>query len=276
MNRLTVPAPFAGQASTLSRPPALNTGGPSLLNVQDVSVIRGRQSILSGVTLEVPQGQSVGILGANGAGKTTLLRCCAGLESVSSGTVRLGGHTGSNGDTLTRTRVGMVFQQHQLVRAYSALTNVIHGRLGLAEGWRCCWHVTAPAHLRAKAMACLEQVGMAGKAMRPVADLSGGEAQRVAIARALMRDPELLLADEPTASLDPTARLDVIRLLTSLTRQSPACLLVSIHDEHLALATMDRIVGLKGGRVVLDALAAEVTLEEIQSLYAAVPQDEPC
>lgn len=273
MTHITVPVP----ALVRSDPPAGSSRGGSLLDVHDLSVVRGGQSILSAVTLQVSQGQSVGILGANGAGKTTLLRCCAGLELVSSGSVHLGGgpssRTGSHGDAPNRTRVGMVFQQHQLVRSYSALTNVIHGRLGLAEGWRCCWHVTAPAHLRAKAMACLDQVGMADKALRRVADLSGGEAQRVAIAQALIRDPELLLADEPTASLDPTARLDVIRLLTSLTKQSPACLLVSIHDERLALETMVRIVGLKRGRIVLDAAAGEVTPEDIRSLYAG---DQPC
>jgi len=241
-----------------------------LLELRDVSVRRGDQSILSAVTLRVSAGESVGVLGANGAGKTTLLRCCAGIESLSSGTVEVRDTSSDSGGAALRTsrrRIGMVFQQHQLVRAYSAFTNVIHGRLGLAGGWRCCWHTTAPADVRAKAFHCLEQVGMAGKAMRRVADLSGGEAQRVAVARALIRDPHLLLADEPTASLDPAARREVIERLTTLTKQSSVGLVATIHDEQLALETMDRIVGLKRGRIVFDEAASSVTSHQIRDLY---------
>src|SRR5699024_2717741 len=173
-----------------------------------------------GVDLRLMAGERVALIGANGSGKSTLLRCCLRLAMPTAGKVWLFGTdlTGCRPAALRRLRAhtGFVFQRHNLVPRLSVLSNVMHGARMRVRGPAVWLHGLAPASLRDEALACLERVGLATLAARRADRLSGGESQRVAIARALMQRPRLVFADEPVASLDPTAGTAVMDLFNGL------------------------------------------------------------
>jgi phosphonate transport system ATP-binding protein len=156
-----------------------------------------------------------------------------------------------------RSRVGVVWQKHNLVPRLSALSNVLHGVQARMSGPRSWWQWAAPAEVRAEAMACLARVGLADKALQRVDSLSGGQQQRVAIARMLMQRHELVLADEPDASLDPQSGEDVMRLLSDLARQDGLTLIIISHRLEHTLAFSDRIIGLSGGVITLDVATSQ-------------------
>jgi len=228
-------------------------------------------SVLSGVDFTVPAGQSVALIGANGAGKSTLLRCCLRLIEPDSGDVRLLGHNmmSLKPSELRKLRaeIGFVFQKHNLVPRLSALTNVLHGALprsALARPW---FQSCAPRALRDEALACLERVNLADIAGRRADRLSGGQSQRVAIARALMQRPRLMVADEPVASLDPSAGEEVMRLFVELIRHEGLTLLFTSHDLSHAIDYADRVIALRRGAIVLDAPSAELNVATLRALY---------
>ncbi len=240
-----------------------------LLDVCGLGFAYGKPRILHGVRFAVRAGECVALLGSNGAGKSTLLRCCAGLITPQAGTMTLAGCDARPWTSALRRRVGLIFQKHQLVPQYSALTNVVHGRLGFPEGWRCCWQATAPESVRRKAMQCLRQVDLEHKALQPARSLSGGESQRVAIARVLIREPDLILADEPTASLDPVAGKEILERLRRLNQSQGVTLLIATHDVTRALEYTDRIIGLRNGEVVIDEPTGALTAARLQTLYGS-------
>jgi len=226
---------------------------------------------LEGVGLSVGSGERVVLLGPNGSGKSTLLRCLVRLEEATSGSILVGGvdTTTARGRRLrsVRRKVGMVFQHFGLVGNLSVLHNVLHGALGRSRGpwW---WHpATAPRVERHRAMESLERVGLAELASRRADSLSGGQKQRVAIARMLMQDPELVLADEPVASLDPRAGREVMDLLWEVSREHRMTVVCSLHQLGLATEYAERVVGLKDGRMVLDRPTGEVDRRELEKLY---------
>lgn len=189
-----------------------------------------------------------------------VLRCLVRLTEPSAGTVTALGQevTALRGAVLRRyrSRVGFVFQRHNLVARLSALSNVVHGVQSRRTGPRTWLHSLASPDVRDEALGCLDRVGLAGLALQRADSLSGGQSQRVAVARMLMQRPELVIADEPDASLDPKAGAEVMELLFNLTRERGLTLVfVSHHMEH-AVRFADRIVGLAGGRVALDQPAA--------------------
>jgi phosphonate transport system ATP-binding protein len=219
----------------------------------------------------VPAGQSVALIGANGAGKSTLLRCCLRLIEPDAGDVRLLGHDvmSLNAADLRRLRaeIGFVFQKHNLVPRLSALTNVLHGSLPRSTLARSWFQSFAPRALRDEALSCLERVGLAAIAGRRADRLSGGQSQRVAIARALMQRPRLMVADEPVASLDPSAGEEVMRLFIDLIRNQGLTLLFTSHDLSHAIAYADRVIALRRGSIVLDAPSVELDAATLRALY---------
>lgn len=227
--------------------------------------------VWSEVSFAVPTGQSVAIIGGNGTGKSTLLRCCLRLIEPNAGDIHLHGErlTGSRAHHLRRmrSRVGFVFQKHNLVPRLSVLSNVLHGGLAHGRGPR-HWHqALARREDREYAMHCLEQVDLADLAERRADHLSGGQSQRVAVARALMQRPRAIFADEPVASLDPQAGEDVMATFAKLTRERGLTLLfVSHHLEH-ALNYADRVLGLRGGHLALDAPTIGESVGSLRSLY---------
>ena len=227
--------------------------------------------ILDGLDLAVRAGEFVVILGRSGAGKTTLLRAINRLVEPTSGTVHVDGAdvTGAPPAELRRIRrrIGMIFQQFNLVRRVSVLENVLAGRLGYVPAWpSLAGHF--PADARERAHACLAQVGLAHLAERRADTLSGGEQQRVAIARALTQDPAVILADEPTASLDPQLTGSIMDALRRINVEHGITLVVSQHQLETARAYASRIVGLRRGRVVFDGAPAALTPAAADAIYA--------
>jgi phosphonate transport system ATP-binding protein len=227
--------------------------------------------VLAGVDLEVARGSAVALIGANGTGKSTLARMLVRLVEPDAGRIRL---FGEEITTLTarrlarmRARVGFVFQKHNLVARLSALSNVVHGAQSRLSGPR-VWHqALATRAVREEALSCLDRVGLAHKALARVDTLSGGQAQRVAIARMLMQRAELVIADEPDASLDPKAGEEVMALLAALTRDSGATLVFVSHRMEHARLFAQRIVGLRAGGIALDAPAASLSEAELVEFF---------
>ena len=231
---------------------------------------------LTDVTLSVPKGQVVGLIGPSGAGKSTLLRCINRLVEPSSGSVRLGGVelTGLSPRALRaqRRRIGMIFQEYALVERLTVMENVLSGRLGYVGFWTSLTRRYGPDDIR-RAYRLLDRVGLMTQADKRADALSGGQRQRVGIARALAQEPELLLVDEPTASLDPKTSRQIMRLLIEICAESGLPAIVNIHDVPLAQQFVARIIGLRAGRVVFDGTPDQLTREALNTIYGAEDWD---
>lgn len=227
--------------------------------------------VFSGLDFSIRQGDCVALVGANGTGKSTLLRCCLGLIAPDAGQVSLLGEDiariAGPARRALRARTGLVGQKHNLVPRLSVLSNVIHGLLGQSSGPRYWVQGLAPEPARRAALASLEKVGLAHLALRRADQLSGGQSQRVAIARALVGKPRFLVADEPCASLDPQAGEEVMALFMSLVKREGVTVLFTSHNVQHALSYGDRILGLQGGRIAIDAAARDVTPQAMAALY---------
>ncbi len=203
----------------------------------------------------MPRGQFLCVIGPSGSGKSTLLRCINRLVEPTAGKVLLDGEdlTRLRGAPLRRSRrrMGMIFQQFNLVRRSTVLKNVLAGRLGYQEGWRSVWPSFTEADRRL-AWGSLARLEIAEKALVRADNLSGGQQQRVAIARALSQEPEIMLADEPIASLDPETAVVVLDYLRDINRTDGITLLCSIHHYELAKRYADRIVAMRRGQLVYD------------------------
>ncbi|TDQ84132.1 phosphonate transport system ATP-binding protein [Dongia mobilis] len=231
----------------------------------------GGPAVLDGVSLQVPRGQSVALIGSNGAGKSTLLRCCLRLIEPSGGEVTLLGEKVRALDKARlrrlRAEIGFVFQRHNLVGQLSVLSNVIHGAQSRQAGPGAWFHFLASRAAREEAMHCLERVGLAEFALRRADQLSGGQSQRVAIARTLMQRPRMMFADEPVASLDPNAGEEVMNLFAELIREKGLTLVFTSHHINHALRYADRVVALRNGRIELDVATAGVDAAALRGIY---------
>ena len=225
---------------------------------------------LDGVDLDIAAGEFVMVIGQSGAGKTTLLRCLNRLVEPTAGDVHLNGSavTGASPEGLrsVRRQIGIIFQQFNLVKRASVLENVLAGRLGHAPGYRTLLG-RFPRKDRDVALACLRQVGLEELASRRADTLSGGEQQRVAIARALAQDPKVILADEPTASLDPKLTESIMGILQRINVERRLTLVVSQHMLETALTYGTRIVGLRQGGVIFDGPPNAITLDIVEDIY---------
>lgn len=227
--------------------------------------------VFSGITLDIAPNTIVALIGANGAGKSTLLRCIPRLIEPDTGAIRvLGSDVMGPRRVLAglRRRIGFVFQKHNLVGRLSALTNVVHGAQARNLGSRAWLQSLAPRAIREEAMHCLGRVGLAAMAGQRADQLSGGQSQRVAIARALMQRPDIVLADEPAASLDPQAGDEVMQLFVSLMRQEAKTVVFTSHNLSHALSFADRVIAIGGGKIVLDSPSSQLKESELRDLYA--------
>lgn len=225
---------------------------------------------LNNVSFTVDQPQVIAIIGPSGAGKSTLIRCINRLVEPTSGKVMLDDVviTSLNRRELrkARRRMGMIFQEYNLVDRLTVMENLLSGRLGYVSFWR-AWRRKFPAEDVMAAFRLLERVGLEGYQDTRADALSGGQRQRVGIGRALMQAPDLLLVDEPTASLDPKTSRQIMRLLVELVREQGTPALVNIHDVALAQTFSDRIIGLRNGEIVFEGTAAEVTEDVLTDIY---------
>ncbi len=231
----------------------------------------GAVRALDDVTLRVSRGERVALLGPSGAGKSTLLRLLNATLRPARGALCFESRDlsalGPGELRAVRRRIGTIFQHPSLVPSLTALQNALCGRLGSWGLLRSLRALVAPAPEDVRAgLAALETVGLSGKAAARADELSGGQQQRVAIARVLVQDPEVVLADEPFASLDPGLTVQLADLMFAVTQRRT--LVAAMHDVDLALQRFQRIVGLRAGRVVFDVPAAEVSPGLLQELYA--------
>lgn len=244
---------------------------PVDIEARNVAKSFGTAAIFDNVSFRLARGEAVALVGANGTGKSTLLRCLMGLIPLSAGSVHLLGQeiSAARGAALRglRAQVGLVSQKHNLVPRLSVLSNVVHGFLGQSPGPRHWSHMLAPGPSRRAALAALAKVGLADVATRRADRLSGGQSQRVAIARAIVSGPKILFADEPCASLDPSAGDDVMELFFRLVKDEGVTVVFTSHNIEHALRFGDRVLGLADGGLHLDATAASLSRSDLRGLY---------
>jgi phosphonate transport system ATP-binding protein len=229
---------------------------------------------LASTSLIFRTGEFTVLLGPSGAGKSSLLRCLNLLNVPSTGQIHVDGLGELKTSSLVRRhrlRTGMVFQQHQLIGRYSAFDNVLAGRIGYHGVLRSL--LPMPWSDKILALTCLEQVGLADKALQRIDCLSGGEQQRVGIARALAQQPKLILADEPVASLDPATANHVLALLHDICKEQQLTTIVSLHQVHFAKQFADRIIGLASGRVLFDGTADDLSADILERIYSRPPRE---
>ncbi len=218
----------------------------------------------------MPAGQVMALIGPSGAGKSTLIRCVNRLVEPTAGIVELEGvdltSLSRRRLRLERRRIGMIFQEFALVDRLTVMENVLSGQLGYVGFWR-SWFRRFPARTVNRAYELLERVGIADQLDKRADQLSGGQRQRVGIARALLQDPDILLVDEPTASLDPKTSRQVMRLLVELAEEHELAAIINIHDVALAKQFVSRIVGLRAGEVVFDGPPGSLTEDVLTEIY---------
>ena len=237
----------------------------------------GDPPALADVSFTAARGEMVALIGASGSGKSTLIRHLAGLTTadrrgagevaVLGRTMQRGGRTGGETRAL-RADVGVIFQQFNLVDRLSLLTNVLTGVLGRAPAWRTALGRFTEAE-RYAAMAALDRVGLADYAAQRASTLSGGQQQRAAIARALLQGAQVVLADEPIASLDPQAARRVMEILADINRNDGVTVIVSLHQVAYAAAYCPRTLALREGELVFDGASEQLTPAFLGRLYGS-------
>ncbi|PZO13941.1 MAG: phosphonate ABC transporter ATP-binding protein [Leptolyngbya foveolarum] len=233
---------------------------------------------LQQVNFAVRNGEMVALVGASGSGKSTLLRTINALQIADSGTVKIfdtplqsEGKLHSKARRL-RAHVGFIFQQFNLVSRLSVLENVLIGNLSRTSSVRSTFRLFSRDE-KTRALAALDRVGIVGQAYKRAALLSGGQQQRVAIARCLMQGAQIILADEPIASLDPESARQVMKLLTDLNRDRGLTVITSLHQVQMVRHYCDRSVALRDGAVQFDGATAELNDERLSNIYGAAAEE---
>ena len=226
--------------------------------------------VLRGISLDFAGSGFTAIIGPSGTGKSTLIRCINRLVEPTAGAILFQGRdlVSLSGQALREARrgIGMVFQEYNLVERLSVMENLLTGRLGYVAPLK-AWLRRFPQADIDEAFDLLETVGLSGFANQRADSLSGGQRQRVGIARAVMQHPKLLLADEPTSSLDPKTSVEIMTLMRDLGAAKNIPIIVNMHDVELARRFADRIVGMSEGRVVYDGAPADLVDAHLKTIY---------
>ena len=251
----------------------MNAAAPNsaVLRIQGlVKAYRPGQPVLKGIDLDFDGHGLTAIIGPSGTGKSTLVRVINRLVDPTEGAILFKGVDLARieGRALreARRRIGMVFQEYNLVERLTVMENLLTGRLGYVSPFKAWLRRFDPADIE-HAFELLDTVGLSSFANQRADALSGGQRQRVGIARALMQRPEMLLADEPTSSLDPKTSVEIMELLKAQGEMHKIPVLVNIHDVELARRFADRIVGMTGGHVVFDGPPERLTDEHLKMIY---------
>lgn len=231
---------------------------------------------LKDLSFEVQDGEFLVIIGLSGSGKSTLLRCINRLIDPTEGKITMDGIdiTAAKGAELRRIRrhIGMIFQHFNLVKRSTVMTNVLNGRLGYLNPWTSTLGIF-PHTEKQRAMTALDRVGIAEKAGSRADALSGGQQQRVGIARTLMQEPNLILADEPVASLDPVLAHSIMQYIEKLNKEDNVTVICSLHYLDLIQRYAERVIGLKDGVKVFEGLPSEINREKFKEIYGEEAQD---
>ena len=244
-----------------------------MITIRNLRKSYGSNHVLHGIDMDVKAGEFVVMLGLSGAGKSTLLRCMNGLNQPDSGTLQVGDINlmQKHSRRELARHVAMVFQHHNLVQRLSVRKNVLTGRLGQVGTLASVLQLFRQGDIDL-ADACLQRVGLAHKADERTEALSGGQMQRVGIARALAQQPQVILADEPVASLDPKTARSVLQYLRDATRELGIAVVCNLHQVDYAKEFGDRIVGLSQGRMVFDGVPAQLDEAALNAIYSHEPQ----
>jgi phosphonate transport system ATP-binding protein len=241
-----------------------------MLTIKNLHKSYGENAVLKGIDLSIKEGEFVVILGPSGAGKSTLLRCINRLTEATSGDILLNGnniaHVQGNDLVQLRQSIGMIFQHHNLSKRLTVLKNVLIGRMSRLPVWSSVLQLFPQADIDA-ARECLKQVGLEEKLYARADSLSGGQQQRVGIARALAQNPQLMLADEPVASLDPKSSRTVLSYIQQSCKQRNISVLCNLHQIDYAMEFAERIIGISNGKVIFDGLPEDLTPAIIGEIY---------
>ena len=251
-------------------------GTPTLSFVHLTKRYRDGTLAVSDVSFDVQPGEFLVLVGRSGAGKSTLLRCVNRLIEPTEGDVLFEGRSVRpyRGRALRALRrdIGMIFQEFNLVRRKRVIDNVLHGRLGHYQGLRGTLGAF-PREDVEKAIDILVRLGLEDQSLKRADQLSGGQKQRVGIARAIAQNPKLVLADEPVASLDPASSENVLGFLRRICKEDGITAVVSLHQVEYAREFADRVVAMKGGRLIFDGSPEELSDERVQELYFVDPDE---
>lgn len=243
-----------------------------MLELNEVTRRFGANVAVDNVTIDVPEGQMVGVIGASGAGKSTLLRMINRLIDTSEGMISFGDTSVSElrGQQLRdwQRDCAMIFQQFNLVQRLDVVSNVLHGRLNGRSTLSTVFNVW-PREDIVLAVDILERLGVAENAAKRAEALSGGQQQRVAIARALMQQPKVILADEPIASLDPRNAQIVMQSLRDINKDDGITVITNLHTLDTARTYCERIIGMRAGKVVFDGAPDDLTESAAREIYGA-------
>ena len=245
--------------------------GAAALSIRGLSkeYTRGKP-VLRNISLDFPARGFTAIIGPSGTGKSTLIRCINRLVEPTSGAILFQGQDlvklSSRALREARRQIGMVFQEYNLVERLTVMENLLTGRLGYVAPLRAWLRKFPPSDIN-EAFELLDVIGLSGFANQRADSLSGGQRQRVGIARAVMQHPRLLLADEPTSSLDPKTSVEIMTLIRDLGTAKDVPIIVNMHDVELARRFADRIVGMAGGAVVYDGAPAGLTDTHLKTIY---------
>lgn len=248
------------------------------IEVTGLSKTFGRNSrALHDVSLAIEKGEMIALIGASGSGKSTLLRHISGLivaDPSSTSEIKVFGQPVqahgklSSGIRKRRARIGFVFQQFNLVNRLSVIKNVLCGRLATIPWWRSLPHRFSEAE-RVQAIRALDRVGIAEQAFKRASLLSGGQQQRAAIARSIVQEAEIILADEPIASLDPESSRIIMDILAGLNRTDGTTVVVSLHQVDFAIRYCPRTVALRDGRIIFDGPSKSLNKQMLLELYGS-------
>ncbi|MBT2692450.1 phosphonate ABC transporter ATP-binding protein [Bacillus sp. ISL-55] len=239
-----------------------------IINLHQISKIYERKIALSSLSFTVKKGELVGLIGPSGAGKTTLLNMLATILTPDQGQILIDGHplTDLKDQKKRAKKIGIIRQQFDLVGELPVIHNVLAGRLSEWGIFKSILSMLIPQD-KEYAIQALSRVGLTEKLYEKTSSLSGGEQQRVALARLLVQSPEIVLADEPVASLDPARAEDVLELLVKIALEENQTLIASLHSVEYARKYFDRLIALKDGELFFDLPASSVTDDHINSLY---------